>query len=134
MARLATVSLRDHVSRDLLIQVVRLMAGQPLGFVDGPEVEVDADVEPFLDWDTDRGHGTGFFCGDERECRSRRVDLRGPTDLDPGPLPMEEAPDEKQPSATSPRLSARWWSADGRPATDAGPRSSPPRTRRPRTG
>jgi len=94
MARLATVSLRDHVSRDLLVEVVRLMCGRPLGFVDAPEVDVDAEIEPFFDWDAIRGHGAGFFCGDEHECRSRRVDLRGPTDLDPGPLPMEEAPED----------------------------------------
>ena len=94
MARLATASLRDHVSHELLVDVVRLMAGQPLPFVEGPEViGADADVEPFLDWDANRGHGAGFFCGDAHECRSRRIDLRGPTDLDPGPLPMEEAPD-----------------------------------------
>ena len=95
MARLATVSLRDHVDRDVLVQVVRIMCGQPVGFVDAPHVAVeDADVEPFMNWDATRGHGTGYFCGDAHECRSRRVDLRGPTDLDPGPLPMEEAPED----------------------------------------
>jgi hypothetical protein len=95
MARLATVSLRDHVSHELLVDVVRLMCREPLGFVQGPEIPPeDADVEPFLDWDATRGHGAGFFCGDAHECRSRRIDLRGPTDLDPGPLPMEEAPED----------------------------------------
>jgi hypothetical protein len=52
------------------------------------------DADLFADWDHARGHGLGFFRFDPTECATRRVDLRGPTDLDPGPLPMEEAPDD----------------------------------------
>lgn len=99
MARVATVCLRDHVAEDVLLEVARVMScsvlHRPAGFVEGWEVEVeDGDLEPFLDWDARRGHGQGFFRQDEHECRSRRVDLRGPTDHDPGPLPMEEAPED----------------------------------------
>jgi len=95
MARIATLSLRDHLSEDLLVQVVRIMMGGRIGFLDGPDLSLeDVELEPFWNWDNVRGHGHGYFCGDEVECRSRRVDLRGPTDLDPGPLPMEEAPED----------------------------------------
>lgn len=99
MARVATVFLRDHVDEDVLLEVARVMSCSPLhrpaGFVEGWDVEIeDWDLEPFLDWDHRRGHGQGFFRQDEHECRSRRIDLRGPTDLDPGPLPMEEAPED----------------------------------------
>jgi hypothetical protein len=102
MARVATVSLRDLVGDDLLAQVARILCGTPLspGFVERWDLpQVDPELEPFLDWDSLRGDGRGFFRSDPRECATRRVDLRGPTDLDPGPLPMEEAPAEITASA-----------------------------------
>jgi hypothetical protein len=37
-----------------------------------------------------RSLGWGYFCHDADERRSRRLDMRGPTDLDPGPLAMSE--------------------------------------------
>jgi hypothetical protein len=102
MPRVTTVSLKDLVSDELLLQVARILCGtspQP-GFVERFDLpEVDAELEPFFDWDSLRCDGRGFFRSDPRECASRRIDLRGPTDLDPGPLPMEEAPDEITASA-----------------------------------
>jgi hypothetical protein len=102
MSRVATVSLREHVDNSLLADIARAYsaAGGAEGasaFVD--RTDVDEDLEPFEDWDVLRGHGLGFFHSDARECATRRVDLRGPTDLDPGPLPMEEAPPEVTASA-----------------------------------
>ena len=99
MARVASVILRKHVDPDLLLAVVRGMPGSPFrrspAFVRLPEIVVeDAEIEPFFDWDAWRGHGGGYFRQDAAECRTRRVDLRAPTDEDPGPLPMEEAPED----------------------------------------
>jgi hypothetical protein len=102
MPRVATVSLKDHVSDDLLAQLARILCGTPLAadFVKrADQPDVDAELEPFFDWDSVRGDGRGFFRTDPRECASRRVDLRGPTDLDPGPLPMDEAPEDVTASA-----------------------------------
>ncbi|MEZ4238952.1 MAG: hypothetical protein R3F59_22930 [Myxococcota bacterium] len=102
MPKTATVSLRDLLGRDVMSSLARLLAGpRPAPrFVDqqepvheAPPAE-DPDLEPFVDWDARIGRGPGFFRSDADECASRRVDLRGPTDLDPGPLPMEEAPDD----------------------------------------
>lgn len=99
MPRIATVCLNEHIEEDILLEVARLLGASPVrlpaGFVDGPDIEVeDAELELFLNWDCLRGHGRGSYAQDDAECRSRRIDLRGPTDLDPGPLPMEEAPED----------------------------------------
>jgi hypothetical protein len=98
MPRVATLSLRDHAGGDLLTDLLRaLFVSPPPAFVRGgdrPVVE-DPELEPFIDWDQLRGDGRGFFSSDRHECASRRVDLRGPTDLDPGPLPMEEGSGEE---------------------------------------
>lgn len=93
MPRVATGSIREHLDDALLSELVRVCV-RPVepAFVEAAAPADDADLEPFADWDAHRGHGRGFFLGDRRECATRRVDLRGPTDLDPGPLPMEEAP------------------------------------------
>jgi hypothetical protein len=92
MGRVATFILTEHVDPELLLAVVRRIPG---AFVRLPEIVVeDADIEPFFDWDAWRGHGRGFFRQDADECRTRRVDLRAPADEDPGPLPMEEAPED----------------------------------------
>ena len=50
------------------------------------------DDDLFADQDRARGLD-GFYVEDAAECASRRVDLRQPTDRDPGPLEMDEAPD-----------------------------------------
>lgn len=52
---------------------------------------VDPEASLFADQAALRGVD-GFYAEDAAECASRRVDLRGPTDHDPGPIPMEEAP------------------------------------------
>ncbi|MEQ1571620.1 MAG: hypothetical protein ABMA64_38685 [Myxococcota bacterium] len=99
---MTTVSLSDHVSDNLLAQLARVLCGTPLdpGFVERVDLpDIDADLEPFYDWDSLRCAGRGYFATDPLECASRRIDLRGPTDLDPGPLPMEEAPDDITASA-----------------------------------
>ena len=96
MPHVTTASLRDHVDDEILAAVARLMCAEDTtpAFVEGWDVpQTDHDLEPFLNWDARRGDGRGLFLSDPTECASRRVDLRGPTDLDPGPLPMEEAPD-----------------------------------------
>ncbi|MEQ1506336.1 MAG: hypothetical protein ABMB14_29160 [Myxococcota bacterium] len=94
MPRIATVSLRDHLDDGLLAELAMILCrSRGPGFVDGGDRLVpEPELEPFLDWDI-RGLGLGYFRTDPGECATRRVDLRGPTDLDPGPLPMEEAPD-----------------------------------------
>ena len=99
MARVATVILREYVDPEILLAVAGHMPGSPVGWPPGfvrlPEIELDdAELEPFFDWDAWRGHGRGYFRQDAAECRTRRIDLRAPTDEDPGPLPMEEAPDD----------------------------------------
>jgi hypothetical protein len=98
MARVASLILRKHIDADLLLAVARRMPGSPLrrslAFVRLPEIVVEDEIEPFFDWDAWRGHGAGYFRQDADECRTRRVDLRAPTDEDPGPLPMEEAPED----------------------------------------
>lgn len=49
----------------------------------------DEELVWFLDYD--RIGGYGFFSQPESECRSRRLDMRGPLDLDKGPIEMEES-------------------------------------------
>jgi hypothetical protein len=104
MARVATVSLRHLLGDEVVAELARILCAAPAPptFADadaepppGLAVALDADpnLEPFVDWDAARGRGRGFFRTDRDECASRRIDLRGPTDLDPGPLPMEEAPE-----------------------------------------
>ncbi len=59
-----------------------------------PEADPEQDeLDLFSDQTHERGV-SGFYAEDAAECASRRIDLRGPTDRDPGPLPMEEASDE----------------------------------------
>src|SRR5262245_20109456 len=96
MARVATLSIRDHVDNEILGELARIWCIRPIApaFLDPDRPIEDDELEPFQDWDLERGHGRGFFHSDPRECATRRVDLRGPTDLDPGPLPMEEPPAE----------------------------------------
>lgn len=99
MPKITTIHLLDHVDDESLFEIAT-RSGSPLQraprFVDGP-AEASAEepeLELFMDWDDDRGHGWGGYTQDDDECRSRRIDLRGPTDEDPGPLPMEEAPSD----------------------------------------
>lgn len=89
MGRLATITLREHVDDDMLLQIARSMGlYRPPCFLDGPPEE-DEEQALFGDHDV-RATDRGYYRYPEEECRSRRVDLRGPTDLDPGPLEMQE--------------------------------------------
>lgn len=111
MPRIATLSLRDHTGDDLLTQLAQVLFGtRKHAFVQGLDLSsgdcesdpvVRDEFEAFLDWDQIRGDGRGFFSGDRHECATRRIDLRGPTDLDPGPLPMEEWPSDEVDSSSS---------------------------------
>lgn len=94
--RIAAVRLRDRIAKELMLRVANAMRGTRTGFVHGPDgVHPDEpEMELFMDWDAWRADGRGAYAHDPDECRSRRVDIRGPTDRDPGPLPMEEAPDD----------------------------------------
>lgn len=100
MPRIATISFRSLLGADMLAQLARILLARaaPPSFVDAdPPSELipdDPELEPFIDWDAIAGRGRGYFRSDADECASRRVDLRGPTDLDPGPLPMEEASED----------------------------------------
>ena len=94
MGRIATVSLTQLVPDELMRGIARWIVGARPGFVTGDGPRHPDEVELFDDWDGHRGHGVGHYSGDADECRSRRIDLRGPTDLDPGPLPMDEPTDE----------------------------------------
>ena len=121
MGRTATILLREHVDDDLLLQIAYALnqasLGHRRGFLDeieparAPEVTTVARVTPVAcgDWPDDspqygedeelalfrdysqRCHVRGFYSQDEMERRSRRIDLRGPTDHDPGPIEMTEA-------------------------------------------
>lgn len=53
--------------------------------------ELDDDQSLFADHEPLFKHVRGFFNYDQRELRTRRLDMRGPLDLDPGPIEMEEA-------------------------------------------
>jgi hypothetical protein len=85
----------------LLAALAQVLAIGPLapGFLGGDGPAGDDELEAFEDWDAVRGHGRGFFSSDAHERATRRLDLRGPTDLDPGPLAMEEAPPDVTASA-----------------------------------
>jgi len=58
--------------------------------VDHGDPEPDEDL--FGDFDAERGRGRGAYVFDEAEAASRRVDLTGCGDPDPGPIALEEAP------------------------------------------
>ena len=63
-----------------------------------PPLNADASApgseeELFADHDDRRGNGRGYYSQDERELRSRRIDLRNRFDLDRGPVEMGEPED-----------------------------------------
>lgn len=90
MGRVAMVSVSSLIPDELMRAVARWLSGARPGFVVGALPRDEDEVELFVDWDDPRHHGGEHFVGDAEECRSRRIDLRGPTDLDPGPLAMDE--------------------------------------------
>jgi len=110
MSKVTTVRFGRHVSDAILCQIaalaVRVGRVSRMGLPDALEhlaIEQEAEqragdwleeLSLFTDWDLLWGRGRGVYAQDDEECRSRRIDLRGPHDGDPGPLPMEEAPDD----------------------------------------
>jgi hypothetical protein len=88
MPKTPHVALSRHL-QDALLEHLK-------GQVAGPRPEAPApagtEEEPlFGDHDPGRGHGHGYYAADEAENASRRLDMRGPLDEDPGPIEMEEA-------------------------------------------
>jgi len=99
----ATIALCEHVDGDAVLAVASAMSGSVLyrvpQFLDDAQLLVDRGVgvsEADDEWDllfedhNERALRWGYFSHDENERRSRRLDMRGPTDFDPGPLAMCE--------------------------------------------
>ena len=98
-SRAAHLDLARLLDDDDLLAIFRPRFAPPLE-VDAPPAPGPDDWEAledllFADQDGDRGHGSGFYAFDAEEAASRRVDLRGPSDHDPGPIPLEEAEDDE---------------------------------------
>lgn len=95
MGRTTTIAVRDHVDGETLNALATILT-LPVRrrLQEDPEVDPDDELSLFRDWDACRGGGAGFFCQDEAERRSRRLDMRGPLDLERGPIEMEEAPED----------------------------------------
>ncbi len=89
----ATISLCEHLDPNLILRVASAMAGSALyrepRFLDGPDGQGD-EWDLLFEHHDPRSLGWGYFCHDEDERRSRRLDMRGPTDVDPGPIAMSE--------------------------------------------
>ncbi len=100
MARTTTFALRDHVDDEWLLRLARIMSESPLHrepcFPGELEEFASVDNEELIPFDdvNSRCAALGYFSADERERRSRRIDLRGPTDWDPGPIEMAEGASE----------------------------------------
>ena len=56
----------------------------------GESPDAEDELALFADHDARNPRGSGFFSYGEDERRSRRLDMRGPLDHDPGPIPMDE--------------------------------------------
>jgi hypothetical protein len=93
MAKLRTIAWSDlvdvHTRRALATEGLRRLPELVFEPADLP-AEKDDDLALFEDHDRVRGLGRGVFWHDAEECRSRRLDMRGPLDLERGPLEMEE--------------------------------------------
>lgn len=98
MGRTTTITLREHVDDEVMLRIARSTARsalyRPPGFLDDAEGHADGDEDEDLFGDHTYRSGTrGVYAHAEEECRSRRVDLRGPTDHDPGPIDMDDGAD-----------------------------------------
>lgn len=85
--------LRDVARRDAIRRArvgLRLVDDGAL-----PTAALPDEESLFADHDRWLGRGDGFFAEDPRELATRRLDMRGPLDRDPGPIEMEEAGDER---------------------------------------
>lgn len=92
MGRTTTIRFKDHLDDRTLRKLATIVSrhGRDEGrFLDGPEDEPDDELSLFRDHDM-RRYANGYFRYGDAECRSRRLDMRGPLDEDPGPLAMPE--------------------------------------------
>ena len=101
MGRTAIIRLGQQIN-DATLRAVAVVFSRPYardpGFVEQPADDPNdpLGLSLFDDHEDDRGAGRGFYAQDERERQSRRVDLRGPLDLDQEPIEMEEGvPDRR---------------------------------------
>lgn len=88
----------DDLLRDVARREATRRARAALPVVDDPGLPTDAlpeDEALFADHDRWLGRGDGYFAEDPIELATRRLDMRGPLDRDPGPIEMEEADDER---------------------------------------
>lgn len=90
MGRTTVVRLVRHLE-EALVEAIKATAPRPDVPVEAPDDHLDDEAALFADREGQFRRQRGFFSFDEAERRSRRVDLRGPLDRDPGPIPMEEA-------------------------------------------
>lgn len=93
MAKLRTIAWSDlvdvHTRRAIAAEALPRLPDLVFEPAD-PLPHGDDDLALFEDHDRVGGLGPGVFWHDAEECRSRRLDMRGPLDLDRGPLEMEE--------------------------------------------
>lgn len=92
VSRITHVALAEHLHEALLVALKARAVEQTrdTDSVDRDADEADDEGALFADHDAVTPRGRGFFSYGEDERRSRRLDMRGPLDLDPGPIPMEE--------------------------------------------
>lgn len=92
--RPASIALRDHVDPTWLLRVASAMSDSALHrdpyFLDGPADEDEDEWTTLFQDHNARDAHLGYYRHPDREARSRRLDMRGPTDFDPGPIAMQE--------------------------------------------
>ena len=97
MAHTTTLSLCEHIDAETMLRVASAMRDSALyrepRFLDGPDDNGENEWESLFQHHDPRSLGWGYFCHDETERESRRLDMRGPNDFDPGPLAMGEGHD-----------------------------------------
>jgi len=94
MARITYVAFGEHLHEALLVAFKACAVEQTSqdGHPGSTGHELEDDLALFADHDAPAPRGSGFFSYGEEERRSRRLDMRGPLDHDPGPIPMDEGP------------------------------------------
>jgi hypothetical protein len=90
MGRCATIDTSDLVDPVTRRTLAAILTRPLRRRTDAGPDEVDEELAWFFDHDS-RPTG-GFFAQPKEECRTRRLDMRGPLDLEKGPIEMEEAP------------------------------------------
>jgi hypothetical protein len=91
----ATLSLCERLDARVVLKIAGEMPGSSLyrhpRFLKGPATPLESSWDSLFAHHDPRSLGWGYFCPDAAERRSRRLDMRGPTDVDPGPLAMNDA-------------------------------------------